>query len=63
MMSLKITKDYAAHYTTNQWLLIKNSMVDTKVMPPIFFLRSICTIILKFIYILSKVEIIFPRNL
>jgi len=61
MMSLKITKDTnAAHYITNQWLLSQYSKVDTKVMSPIFFSESIGTIILKFTFILSKVEIIFP---
>jgi len=63
-MSLKITKDTnAAHYITNQWLLSQYSKVDTKVMSPIFFSESIGTIILKFTFILSKVEIIFPWSI
>jgi hypothetical protein len=58
-MSLTITKDInAAQYITNQQLLGKHSKVDTKVMSPIFFSESICAIILKFTYNLSKVEII-----
>jgi len=32
-------------------------------MPPIFFSESIRTITLKFTFILSKVEIIFPRSI